>query len=128
MKELIENLFWIIVIVFGSMYLLFVEIKNYKRKRSLKSKTKYIEEDIVSMEIMNKIFCKGTIMLIGGDRVPSKLPSTYVVELEYEGNNYEINDEEIFKSYEVGQFIKLKLIKSLDENKNLIKYDLFQLK
>ena len=29
MKELIENLFWIIVIVFGSMYLLFVEIRKY---------------------------------------------------------------------------------------------------
>lgn len=128
MKELIENLFWIIVIVFGSMYLLFVEIRNYKRKRSLKTKTKYIEEDIVSMEIMNKIFCKGTIMTIGGDRVPSKLPSTYVVELQYEGNNYEINDKEIFESYEIGQYIKLKLVKNLDQNRNIIKYDLFKLK
>lgn len=128
MKELIENLFWIIVIAFGSMYLLFVEIKNYKRKRSLKLKTKYIEEDIVSMEIMNKIFCKGTLMLIGGDRVPSKLPSTYIVELEYEGNKYEINDKEIFNSYEIGQFIKLKLVKNLDQNRNIIKYELFKLK
>lgn len=36
MKELIENLFWIIVIVFGSMYLLFVEVKNYINRRKYK--------------------------------------------------------------------------------------------
>lgn len=128
MKELIENLFWIIVIVFGSMYLLFVEIRNYINRRKLKLRIKYTEEDIVSMEIMNKIFCKGTIMTIGGDRAPSKLPGTYIVELEYEGNKYEINDKEIFNSYEIGKFIKLKLVKRLDENKNIIKYDLFKLK
>ena len=67
-------------------------------------------------------------MLIVGDRGPSKLPSTYVVELQYEGNNYEINDKEIFESYEIRQFIKLKLVKSLDQNRNIIKYELFKLK
>lgn len=135
MKELIDNLFWIIdnsfwiiVIILVSIYLLFIEIKNYKYKRILKSKIHYTEEDIVSMEIMNKIFCEGTLMKMGGDRVPPRLPSTYIVELEYEGNKYEINDKEIFNSYEVGQFIKLKLVKSLDQNKNMIKYDLFKLK
>ncbi|UEL48173.1 hypothetical protein [Terrisporobacter hibernicus] len=89
---------------------------------------KYTEEDIVSMEIMNKIFCKGTIMTIGGDRIPLKLPGTYILELGYEGNKYEINDKEIFDSYEVGQFIKLKLVESLDQNRNIIKYDLLKLK
>lgn len=128
MKELIDNLFWIIVIILVSIYLLFIEIKNYKYKRILKSKIHYTEEDIANMEIINKIFCKGTLMKMGGDRAPSRLPSTYIVELEYEGNKYEINDKEIFNSYEVGQFIKLKLVKSLDENKNMIKYDLFKLK
>lgn len=109
-----------------SIYLLFIEIRNYKYERSLKSKIKYTEEDIVSMEIMNKIFCEGTLMKV--DRAPLKLPSTYIVELEYEGNKYEINDKEIFNSYEVGQSIKLKLVKKIDENKNIIKYDLFKLK
>lgn len=131
MKELMDSLFctiWIIVIVLVSIYLLFIEIRNYKYKRSLKSKIKYTEEDIVNMEIMNKIFCEGTLMKMVADRAPSKLPSTYIVELEYEGNKYEINDKEIFNSYEVGQFIKLKLVKRLDENKNIIKYELFKLK
>ncbi|UPA31798.1 hypothetical protein L0P85_06585 [Terrisporobacter glycolicus] len=128
MKELMDSLFWIIVIVLVSIYLLFIEIRNYKYERSLKSKIKYTEEDIVSMEIMNKIFCEGTFMKMGGDRAPSKLPSTYIVELEYEGNKYEINDKEIFNSYEIGRFIKLKLVKRLDENKNIIEYELFKLK
>ncbi|HBI94438.1 MAG TPA: hypothetical protein DDY58_19530 [Terrisporobacter glycolicus] len=122
MKELIENLFWIIVIVFGSMYLLFVEVKNLINTRKLKMKIKYTEESIVNMEIVNKLFLKAY------GSVYCKMPDTCIVELEYDGDMYEIKDEEIFKSYEVGQFIKLKLIKSLDENKNLIKYDLFQLK
>ncbi|WP_343339160.1 hypothetical protein TPELB_15140 [Terrisporobacter petrolearius] len=126
MKGLIENLFWIIVIILGSLYLLFIEIRSYKYRRSLKLKIKYTEEDTVSMEIMNKIFSKGTTMKIGGDILPSKLPGTYIVELEYDGNKYEINDKEIFNSYEVGQLIKL--VKSLDQNKNVIKYDLFKLK
>ena len=130
MKELMDSLFctiWIIVIVLVSIYLLFIEIRNYKYKRSLKSKIKYTEEDIVNMEIMNKIFCEGTLMKMTSDRAPSKLPSTYIVELEYEGNKYEINDKEIFNSYEIGQFIKLKLVKRLDENKNIIEYELFKL-
>lgn len=129
MKELIDSSFltiWIIVIVLVIIYLLFTEMRNYKYKRSLKSKIKYTEEDIASMEIMNKIFCEGTLMKV--DRAPSKLPSTFIVELEYEGNKYEINDKEIFNSYEVGQFIKLKLVKRLDENKNIIEYKLFKLK
>lgn len=67
-------------------------------------------------------------MKMAADRAPSKLPSTYIVELEYEGNKYEINDKEIFNSYEIGQFIKLKLVKRLDENKNIIEYELFKLK
>ena len=29
MKLLIENLFWIIIIIFGSIYLIFLEIENY---------------------------------------------------------------------------------------------------
>ena len=41
-------------------------------------------------------------MRIGGGILPSVLPSTYTIELEYEGSNYEINDKEIFNSYEIG--------------------------
>ena len=128
MKQLVENSFWILVIILGTSYLLFIEFKNYKDKRRLKSKTKYTQENIVDMKIINKNFSKGTMMLIGGDRVPSKLPATYMVELEYKGNKYEINDKEIYDSYNVGQIIKLKLVESLDENKNVIMYDLFKLK
>ena len=127
MKLLIENLFWIIIIIFGSMYLIFLEIKNYNNQKHLKSKIKYTEEYIVEMKIINKIFSKGTIMRIGGDLIPSVLPNTYTIELEYEGSNYEINDEEIFNSYEIGQFINLKLVKSLDKDKNIIKSDLLKI-
>ena len=127
MKLLIENLFWIIIIIFGSIYLIFLEIENYNNQNQLKSKIKFIEEYIVEMEIINKIFSKGTIMRIGGAILPSMLPNTYTIELEYEGSNYEINDKEIFNSYEIGQFINLKLVKSLDKDKNIIKSDLFKI-
>ena len=127
MKSVIENLFWIIIIIFGSIYLIFLEIRNYRNKRILKYEIKFIEEEIVNMKIMNKTFSKGTIMKIGGNILPSVLPNTYIIELEYEGSNYEINDKEIFNSYEVGQFINLKLVKSLDKDKNIIKSDLLKI-
>ena len=127
MKLLIENLFWIIIIIFGSIYLIFLEIKNNNNQNHLKSKIKFTEEYIVEMKIINKIFSKGTIMRIGGAILPSALPNTYTIELEYEGSNYEINDKEIFNSYEIGQFINLKLVKSLDKDKNIIKSNLFKI-
>ena len=127
MKSLIENLFWIIIIVFGSMYLIFSEIRNYNNRKLLKSKIKFTEEYIIEMKIINKIFSKGTIMKIGGNVLPSVLPNTYIIELEYQGSNYEINDKEIFNSYKIGQFIKLKLVKSLDKDKNIIKSDLLKI-
>ena len=100
MKLLIENLFWIIIIIFGSIYLIFLEIENYNNKKYLKYKIKFTEEYIVEMKIINKTFSKGTIMRIGGAILPSVLPNTYTIELEYEGSNYEINDKEIFNSYQ----------------------------
>ena len=127
MKLLIENLFWIIIIIFGSIYLIFLEIKNYNNKNHLKSIIKFTEEYIVEMKIINKTFSKGTIMRIGGAILPSVLPNTYTIELEYEGSNYEINDKEIFNSYEIGLFIILKLVKNLDKDKNIIKSDLFKI-
>ena len=127
MKSVIENLFWIIIIIFGSIYLIFLEIRNYNNQKLLKSKIKFTEEYIIEMKIINKIFSKGTIMKIGGNVLPSVLPNTYIIELEYEGSNYEINDKEIFNSYEVGQFINLKLVKSLDKDKNIIKSDLLKI-
>ena len=128
MKSVIENLFWIIIIIFGSIYLIFLEIRNYNNQNLLKSKIKFTEEYIIEMKIINKIFSKGTIMKIGGNVLPSVLPNTYIIELEYKGINYEINDKEIFNSYEIGQFIKLKLVKSLDKDKNIIKSDLLKIR
>lgn len=127
MKLLIENLFCIIIIIFGSIYLIFLEIENYNNKKYLKYKIKFTEEYIVEMKIINKTFSKGTIMRIGGAILPSVLPNTYTIELEYEGSNYEINDKEIFNSYEIVQFINLKLVKNLDKDKNIIKSDLFKI-
>ena len=127
MKLLIENLFWIIIIIFFFIYLIFLEIENYNNKKYLKYKIKFTEEYIVEMKIINKTFSKGTIMRIGGAILPSVLPNTYTIELEYEGSNYEINDKEIFNSYEIGQFINLKLVKNLDKDKNIIKSDLFKI-
>ena len=96
-------------------------------KKYLKYKIKFTEEYIVEMKIINKTFSKGTIMRIGGAILPSVLPNTYTIELEYEGSNYEINDKEIFNSYEIGQFINLKIVKNLDKDKNIIKSDLFKI-
>ncbi|WP_419749407.1 hypothetical protein [Terrisporobacter petrolearius] len=102
--------------------MILIEVKNLINTRKLKVKIKYTEESIVNMEIVNKLFLKAYAS------VDCKMPDTCIVEVEYDGDMYEIKDEEIFKSYEVCQSIKLKLIKILDENKNLKKYDLFQLK
>ena len=104
MKSVIENLFWIIIIIFGSIYLIFLEIENYNNKKYLKYKIKFTEEYIVEMKIINKTFSKGTIMRIGGAILPSVLPNTYTIELEYEGSNYEINDKEIFISFQLFSF------------------------
>lgn len=128
MKELIEQLFWPIVIILSSISLLFLEVKNYKDKRSLKLRTKYTEENIVDMKIVNKMFSKGAYVQIGGSKIPGRLPATYIVQLEYEDNSYEINDKEIFDSYDIGQTIKLKLVKNLDENRNVINYDLLKIR
>lgn len=117
-----EDLFWPIFIILGCLYLVFIQVKEYKYKIDLKLKIKYTEQSIVNLEIVNKLFLKAY-----GSKY-CKMPDTCIVQLEYDGDMYEINDEEIFKSYEVGQFIKLKLVKYLDENKNIIKYDLFKLK
>ena len=104
------------------MYLILIEVKNLINTRKLKMKIKYTEESIVNMEIVNKLFLKAY------GSVYCKMPDTCIVELEYDGDMYEIKDEEIFKSYEVDQFIKLKLVKYLDENKNIVKYDLYKIK
>ena len=56
---MMEELFWPIIIILIILYLLFTEVKSYKYKRSLKLKIKYIEEDIVEMKIVNKLFFKG---------------------------------------------------------------------
>ena len=127
MKQLVENLFWILVIILGTSYLLFIEFKNYKNQRRLKLKIKYTQENIVDMKIINKTFSNGVMTLVGGARLPAKLPDTYMIELEYKGSKYEINDKEIFNSYEIGQFINIKLVNSLDKDKNIIKSDLFKI-
>ena len=123
-----EDLFWIITIVFGSIYLIFLEMRNFNNKKHLKFKIKFTEVNIVEMKIINKTFSKGTTMRSGGDILPSVLPNTYTIELEYEGRNYEINDKEIFNSYEIGQSVNLKLVESLDKDKNIIKSDLFKIR
>ncbi|SFJ12605.1 hypothetical protein SAMN02910355_1144 [Terrisporobacter glycolicus] len=119
---MIEELFWPILIILGCLYLAFIQVKEYKAKRNLELKIKYTEESIVNMKIVNKLFLKAY------PSVDCKMPDTCILELEYDGDMYEIKDEEIFKSYEVDQFIKLKLVKYLDENKNIVKYDLYKIK
>lgn len=126
-KQLVEELFWILIIILGGSYLLFTEFKNYKNKKILKSKIKYTQENIVEMKITKKTFSKGVMTVVTGSKLLSRLPDTYIIELEYKGSKYEINDKEIFNSYDVGQSIKLKLVESLDENKNIITYNLFKI-
>lgn len=127
MKGLINDLFWPIIIVLCIAYLLLHEIKNRIAIKQLKLKIKYTEIQIVDMQITNKRFSKGMVLRIGGAILPSKLPDTYIVELKYQDSNYEINDEKIYKFYEIGDFVKLKLINNLDESKNLISYELYNL-
>ena len=58
------------------------------------------------------------------ERLHEEINKLYLNNVEI---NYEINDEEIFNSYEIGQSINLKLVKSLDKDKNIIKSDLFKI-
>lgn len=127
MKGSINDLLWPIIVILSIIYLLVIEIKKRIAIRELKSKIKYTESQIVDMQIINKGFSEGLFSSIGGSILPSKLPDTYIVELKYEDSNYEINDEEIYKFYEIGDFVKLKLVSNLDESKNLISYELYNL-
>ena len=56
MKQLVENSFWILVIIFGTSYLLFIEFKNYKNKRRLKLKIKYTQENVLFIIFISTIF------------------------------------------------------------------------
>lgn len=67
-------------------------------------------------------------MKVGRDIIPIKLTYTYIVKLEYKGSKYKINYKEIFNSYELDHIIRLNLVESLNENKNIIKYNLFKLR
>ena len=48
-KFILDNYYY-----FGSIYLIFLEIKNYNNKNHLKSNIKFTEEYIVEMKIVNK--------------------------------------------------------------------------
>ncbi|MBQ9071701.1 MAG: hypothetical protein IJY25_00895 [Bacilli bacterium] len=44
------------------------------------------------MEVINKYYIKGTIEIVGGNRVPSKYPDSYIIELKYENIlSYKLN-------------------------------------
>src|SRR5699024_1814267 len=109
------------------IYLIFLEIEKYNNKKYLKFKIKFNEEYIVEIKIINKTFSKCTIMRIDRAILRSVIQNTYTIELQNEGSNYVINDKEIFNSYEIDQFINLKLVKNLDKDKNIIKSDLFKI-
>lgn len=126
--ELDKGLFWPIICVGGIIYLIFIELKNYKLKKNLQNKVEYIKESIVSMEVIDKLFSEGKYGLVGGNRIPSKYPDTYIIKLKYDDSYYEINDEELFNFYNIGESIKLKLITNLDKDKNMVSYEIYSIK
>ena len=118
------NAIWLILCIGGLLYYIFIEIVEFIKKIIRKIKIKEVRETRVKMEIIDKYFVKGGIKNITGTKVSATMPDSYIMKLKYKETDYKINDKDIFESYEVGEYVYLKLIEKLDKEQNIISYKL----
>lgn len=118
------DLFFSIVVIGAIFYFIIKGLIDLYFKLKIRVKINHATISLVMMEVIDKTFVDGKIELIGGNRIPSKYPNSYILTLKYKGGYYKINDYELFDKFNIGDTIKLKLIKYLDKEGKTIFYKL----
>ncbi len=121
---MIKNIIWIIVIILGIIYLFKDNLIYFIKKIRLSLKVKHIRKSIIQMEVIDKYYIKGNIEMVGGNRVPSKYPDSYIIELKYENLLHKINDKEMFNNLYIGCKLEFELVEKLDKYENILSYKL----
>lgn len=114
------GIFWIIVIIFGTLYFFIKWLIDLTDKVKKKLKIKNTKTNFVTMEVVNKFFVEGKLKKIGGNILPSKYPNSYFIELKYKDSYYKINDYELYNNSNIGDTISLQLINNIDKNGKII--------
>lgn len=122
------NLFFCIVVICGIFYCIIKELSDLYFKLKIRLKINQTIISVVTMEIIDKVFISGKKELIGGNRIPSKYPDSYILELKYKGNYYKVNDYELFERFKIGDTVELNLIENLDKNGKKLSYKLEKIK
>lgn len=116
-----KDIFLVIFIVLAILYLIYLDLSIFIKNKKLNKKTKKVS--LVNMEVINKYYVKGELHHIGGDKVSSKYPDSYILELKYGDLFHKINDEDLFNSLSVGDYLEVNLIEILDDFGNVLKYE-----
>ncbi len=115
-----KDILLILFIILAFLYLLYLDLNLFVKNKKLNKNPKRVS--IINMEVINKYYVKGNLGHIGGDKVLSKYPDSYILELRYGSLFNRINDENLFNSLNIGDYLEVYLIEILDENKGLITY------
>lgn len=122
---IMENgLFWPIICLLGILYLIVIDLKIWYYRKKQNSKIEFTELKLVKMRVKSKHFVKGKLERIGGSNMHSKYPDSYILELEYLSEIYNVNDQELFEQFHIEDEIYIKLIEKLDKNKKRVSYKL----
>lgn len=114
------DIFWIIIIIFGTLYFFIKWLIDLTDKVKKKLEVQITQTNVVPMEVVNNFFVEGKLEKIGGNILPFKYPDSYIIELKYKDFYYKINDYELYNSSNIGDIISLKLINNIDKNGNII--------
>lgn len=116
--------------ILSIMYFIIDYVKDFVRKIKVKLKTTTICESIIEVEITNKYFIKGYPLQPhpgkGKYLMPTRVDS-YLVEFHYKDIDHTINSKDIFKEFDIGNIIKIKLIEKIDKNNLVISYKFINL-
>lgn len=118
------DIFWIIIIIFGTLYFFIKWLIDLTDKVKKKLEVQVTQTNVVPMEVVNKFFVEGKVEKIGGNILPSKYPDSYIIELKYKDSYYKINDYELYNNSNIGDIISLQLINNIDKNGNIINYSI----
>lgn len=120
-----SDLLWGIACILSILYFTIGFIISFAKKIKVKLKTNTICESIIDVKITNKHFIKGRPLQppLGQGKylMPTRVDS-YLIEFYYNDTNHTINSKDIFQKFNIGDIIKIKLIKRLDKNNLVISY------
>ena len=114
------GIFWIIVIIFWTLYFFIKWLIDLTDKVKKKLKIKNTKTNFVTMEVVNKFFVECKLKKIGGNILSSKYPNSYFIDLKYKDSYYKINDYELYNNSNIGDTISLQLINNIDKNGKII--------